>query len=221
MEETNTEPDEDEFIYDDKEAARVVLRGVSEELRKKLRFDDILKILEYKYEYLEMEGYMTDGIPTLEELDQDVLDEFVLANAQLRKFFLTKDELLEIWIAESDYFDHYIEYPIYDDEDAAKVIYENIGDELKEKLDIEDIIEILCVKLDYQELSGLTSEEEPIVKIPRTVDFDAMEYYIIHECAKKEIILTYEELQEISDAEDKYLESLGLIDNEGNQKYFN
>ena len=65
---TEIETNDDEFIYDDKEAAKVILKGVSENLRKKLRFDDVIKILEYKYEYLEMEGYMTDSIPTNEEL---------------------------------------------------------------------------------------------------------------------------------------------------------
>ena len=222
----NTESDinDDEFIYDDKEAARVIIQGVTENLRKKLRLEDVVKILDYKYEYLEMEGYMTDSIPTqeeLKELDQDALDEFVLANAKLRKIHLTSDELLEIWVAEGDYFDGDDDEPMYVTEDAAEVVYENISDELKEKLDIDNIIEILEVEFEYQQQTGLVSDQESIVDFPRDVDEEAMEYYIIHECAKKEIILTYDELSDILGAETKYLRSLGLIDDEGMQKHFN
>ena len=45
----NTESDinDDEFIYDDKEAARVIIQGVTENLRKKLRLEDVIKILDY------------------------------------------------------------------------------------------------------------------------------------------------------------------------------
>jgi hypothetical protein len=171
-----------------------------------------------------MEGYMTDSIPTqeeLKELDQDALDEFVLANAKLRKIHLTSDELLEIWVAEGDYFEGGEDEPLYVTEDAAEVIYENINEELKEKLDIEDIIEILEVEFEYQQQTGLVSDQESIVDIPMDVDEDAMEYYIIHECAKKEIILTYDELSDILGAETKYLRSLGLIDDDGIQKHFN
>jgi hypothetical protein len=41
MENIETETNDDEFIYDDKEAARIVMQGVSENLRKKLRFEDV------------------------------------------------------------------------------------------------------------------------------------------------------------------------------------
>jgi hypothetical protein len=220
LEETN----DDEFIYDDNEAARVILQGITENLRKKLRLEDIIKILDYKYEYLEMEGYMTDSIPTqaeLKELDQDALDEFVLANARLRKIHLTSDELLEIWVAEGDYFENLDEEPVYDIDEAAEVVYENISEELKEKLDIEDIAKILEVEIEYQEKTGIISDQESMVDIPMDVDFDAMDYYIIHECAKKEIILTYEELEDIMEGETIYLRKLGLVDDDGVQKHFN
>jgi len=224
MEKTDIESNDDDFIYDDKDAARMILQGVSEDLRKKLRFDDVIKILDYKYEFLEMEGYLTESIPTkeeLKELDQNALDEFVLANAQLRKINLTKDELLEVWAVEGDYLDSQIDDSDYIVEDAAETVYENISDELKEKLHIEDIIEILETEFEYQQKIGLTDEKESFAQIPVDVDSDAMEYYIIQECAKKEIILTFEELGEILDGETKYLGELGLIDEDGIQKLYN
>lgn len=222
MENTENDINDDEFIYDDNEAARVIMQGVTENLRKKLRIEDVKKILDYKYEYLEMEGYMTDSLPTqeeLKELDHDALDEFVLANAKLRKIHLTSDELLEIWVAEGDYFED--DGPVYVTEDAARVVYENISDELKEKLDIDDIIKILEVEFEYQQKTGLVSDQESIVDVPMDVDFEAMEYFIINECVKNDIILTYEELSDIMEAETLYLKSLGLIDEEGIQKHFN
>jgi len=224
MSEALEETNDDEFIYDEKEAARVIMQGVTENLRKKILLEDVIKVLDYKYEYLEMEGYMTDSIPTqeeLKELDQDALDEFVLANAKLRKIYLTSDELLEIWVAEGDYFEGNYDEPLYVVEDAAEVVYENISEELKEQLDIEDIIKILEVEIEYQEKTGIISDQESMVYIPMDVDFDAMEYFIINECVKKDIILTYDELREILDAETIYLRSLGLIDNEGVQKHYN
>jgi len=224
MSEATEETNDDEFIYDDKEAARVIMQGVSENLRKKLRFEDIPKILDYKYEYLEMEGFMTDSIPTNEELrtlDQDALDEFVLANAKLRKIHLTKDDLLEIWAAEGDYFEGDDDEPLYVTEDAAEVVYENISDDLKEKLDIDDIVEILEEKFEFEKLSGMTADEKPIIEVPRCLDDDAMEYHIIHQCAKRDIILTYEELRAILAGEVKYLDALGLIEEDGYQKQFN
>lgn len=224
MSESIEDPKDDEFIYDDKEAAKVILQGVTENLRKKLRLEDVIKILDFKYEFLEMEGYMTDSIPTqeeLKELDQDALDEFVLANARLRKIHLTSDELLEIWVAEGDYFDGDDVEPLYVTKDAAQVVYENISDELKEKLELDDIVEILEVEFEYQQQTGLVSDQESIVDIPMDVDSDAIEYFIIHECAKRGIILTYEELEDIMEGETVYLRSLGLIDDEGIQKHFN
>lgn len=224
MSEAIEDPNDDEFIYDDKEAAKVILQGVSENLRKKLRIEDVIKILDFKYEFLEMEGYMTDCIPTqeeLKELDQDALDEFVLANARLRKIHLASDELLEIWVAEGDYFENLDDEPVYDIDEAAEVVYENISEELKEKLDFEDIVKILEVEIEYQEKTGIISDQESMVDIPLDVDFDAMDYYIIHECAKKGIILTYEELEEIMEGETIYLRKLGLVDDDGVQKHFN
>jgi hypothetical protein len=224
MSEAIEETNDDEFIYDDNEAARVVQQGITENLRKKLRLEDIIKILDYKYEYLEMEGYMTDSIPTqeeLKELDQDALDEFVLANAKLRKIHLTSDELLEIWVAEGDYFENLDEEPVYDIDEAAEVVYENISEKLKEKLDIDDIVKVLEVEIEFQEKTGIISDQESMVDIPMDVDFDAMDYYIIHECAKKGIILTYEELEDLMEGETIYLRKLGLVDDDGVQKHFN
>ena len=224
MEKTDIESNDDEYIYDAKVAARIILKGVSQGLRKKLRFDDVLKILDYKYEFLEMEGYLTEGIPTKEqikELDVKALNEFVLANAHLRKILLTEDELEEIWEAELEYYDTYLDDADYIVEDAAETVYQNISDELKEKFTVEEIVEILEVEFEFQEKIGLISEKESIAQIPADVDSDAMEYYIIQECAKKEIILTYEELAQILDGEEIYLRSQDLIDDDGIQKLCN
>lgn len=48
-----------------------------------------------------------------------------------------------------------------------------------------------------------------------------MEYFIINNCAKKGVILAKDELAEILEAEMLYLERLGLIDEEGPDRYCN
>jgi hypothetical protein len=214
MKDIENELHDDEFIYDDQEAARVVLQNVSEELRNKVDLKNMVKILDFKYEYLEIEGFITDILPTPEDLiklDQGAMDEFIIANARLRKVDLTREDLLEIWEAEGNYFENDDEDSFYFSEEAAEAIYDDISEELQEKLDFEDIIRILEVEEEYHELAE-TSNKKSVGDRP--VDVDAKEYYIINACVKDDIILTYDELREILDAETRFLESEGLIDDD-------
>jgi hypothetical protein len=113
------------------------------------------------------------------------------------------------------------ELPEYITEDAAKVVYENITPELQEKLSLEDILSILDIEFEYLEQSGVTASPDSIVPLPIEIDDKEMEYYIINECAKQDIFLTPEELEEILEAEVVYLRSLGLIDDEGLAPFYN
>lgn len=44
---------------------------------------------------------------------------------------------------------------LYIVEDAAKVVYESISEELKQKLTIDDVIEILDIEFEYQQEVGM------------------------------------------------------------------
>jgi hypothetical protein len=110
-----------------------------------------------------------------------------------------------------------MEDPEYDFEEAAEVAYENISPILQEKFTEEDILQILLVQNDYYDTIGLTTEEDSISEYPIDVDHEQMKYYIIHNCVEMDIILTDDELEEILDGEYKYLEQIGLIDEDGNR----
>ncbi|WP_181306750.1 hypothetical protein [Rufibacter sp. XAAS-G3-1] len=113
------------------------------------------------------------------------------------------------------------EQPIYYPEDAAKIVQENISAELQHKLSFDDILFILEVEFEFLEQSGVTTNPDSIVPLPIEIEDDAMEYYIINQCASQNIYLTFEEVKEILKAEEVYLRLLGLIDEEGMAPFYN
>ena len=114
-----------------------------------------------------------------------------------------------------------MEEPEYIVEDAAEMVYQNISEALQEKLSFDDIVEILEIEFEFLQKSGVTDNPNSIVTLPLEIDEEAKEYYIINRCAQEDIFLTPEELYEILDAETLYLESLGLIDEEGMAPFYN
>ena len=113
------------------------------------------------------------------------------------------------------------EKPEYILEDAVPIVFENISKELQEKFSPEDIAIILDMEFQYQQESELASDVESIIELPVKVDDESLEYFVINKCAKLDIIMTYDEFQEILEAEIIYLDSIGLIDEEGDQKFYN
>lgn len=115
--------------------------------------------------------------------------------------------------------------PEYIVENAAEVVLANLPEELQSKFSYADVIEILEIEFEFLQLTGIASDRDPIVQIPILVpaklDEEAMEYFIINKCAKKDIYLTFEELQEILNAEMIYLEQQGIIDDEDVSQYLN
>lgn len=106
-----------------------------------------------------------------------------------------------------------METPEYIFEEAAKVAYENITPQLREKFSMNDILEILLVEdefFDSIEIDGDENAAEDAIEI----DDHEMITYILTHCATKKIILTPLELEEILDGEYLYLEQKGLIDSE-------
>lgn len=114
---------------------------------------------------------------------------------------------------------------VYIVEDAAKVVYESISEELKKRLNIDDIIEILDKEFEYQQEVGMAGNEDSRstieIDIPFDLNEDEMKYYIINNCTKSGIILTYDELNQILEGEDNYFESIGGKETPDYRKYFN
>ena len=109
------------------------------------------------------------------------------------------------------------ENPEYIVEDAAKIVFENITDELRSKFSIDEIIVILDTIAESMEKVGLTEDEKATIpsfsKIDRSVevDEDVLANYVISGCKEKNISLTFDELQEIYDGEMVYYKNLGLL----------
>jgi hypothetical protein len=100
-------------------------------------------------------------------------------------------------------------------EDAAKVIYENIGIALKSKLTLDKIGDILDIEVDFYKLKGLISDEKPKDDSKGEapfIDTDELARYLADNCVKKGIDLTQEEASEILKAEDIYMKQIGLFD---------
>ena len=113
---------------------------------------------------------------------------------------------------------------LYIVEDAAKIVFECISEELRQKLTIEDIVVILDIECDYQQEIGMTGEptiHSITIDIPFEFDEEEMKSYVIENCFECGIILTYEELNQILEGEYKYYDSIGLIEVEDYGKYFN
>ena len=101
-------------------------------------------------------------------------------------------------------------------EDAAKVICENIGIALKSKLTLDKIGDILDIEIDFYKLKGLVSDEKPkddSKKEHPFIDIDELTRYLLENCAKKEMDLTYDEVSEILEAEEIYMRQIGIIGN--------
>ena len=113
-----------------------------------------------------------------------------------------------------------MEEPEYIIEDAAEFVFENIPEALKAKLSLEDIVEILEIEFEFLQASGVSENPNSIVTLPIEIDEAALRYHVIHNCAKADILLSEDELDEILEAETAYMDSIGLID-EGMAPFYN
>lgn len=106
----------------------------------------------------------------------------------------------------------------YDIDEAAEIVWNNIPQNLKKKYELEDIQKILEIEFDYLDSIGVIlkdGEEPPIHDYPVETDWDEMKYYIITNAVKKNIILNYDELDEILDAESIYYDMNGALGDAG------
>ncbi len=106
----------------------------------------------------------------------------------------------------------------YDLDEATEVVWENIPQALREKYAYGEIYFILETEFDYLDSIGIfvdESEEMPVCEYPRDIDQQKMEKHIIDTAIKNGILLTYEELGDILDAELIYYEMNGALGDAG------
>ena len=110
----------------------------------------------------------------------------------------------------------------YDIDDASQTVWENIPEKLKYKLEIEDIYFILELEFNFLESVGLIYDEDekfPVCDYPKDINQDAMEEYIMLEAIQNDIYISYDELEDILDAELIYYDLNGALGDAG--EYYN
>ncbi|MGI8581853.1 MAG: hypothetical protein ACR2KX_06650 [Chitinophagaceae bacterium] len=103
---------------------------------------------------------------------------------------------------------------VYDTDEAAEVVWNNIPKHLQVKYSLEEIWFILETELDYLDSIGLIpgdNEEYPICDYPIDIDQLKMEKHIVDTAIKNDIFLNYDELGDILDAELIYYEMNGAL----------
>ncbi|AMM52424.1 hypothetical protein TH61_16230 [Rufibacter sp. DG15C] len=106
-------------------------------------------------------------------------------------------------------------------EDAAEVVYENLGRLMQIKFPVADIIKILDLEFEYQKLVGVASEKKSISNYPVTLDTEEITAFVLRKCKDIGIVIREDELEEIFEKEFIYLEMIGLIDDEDGLPHLN
>lgn len=106
----------------------------------------------------------------------------------------------------------------YDLDEAIEVVWKNIPQYLREKYEKADIYFILELEFNYLDSIGIMvgeDEESRISNYPVDINQDEMEKYIVTNSIQKDILLTYEELGDILDAELVYYDMHGAAGDMG------
>ena len=80
----------------------------------------------------------------------------------------------------------------YNNEEAAKTVLQNISKELKDKLEVDDVVRLMELKEEYFKIVGIYREEgkQSICTYPIELNEDEMNLYIISNAVRFEIILS-------------------------------
>ncbi|SFH39299.1 hypothetical protein [Pontibacter chinhatensis] len=116
--------------------------------------------------------------------------------------------------------------PLYYINEAALVIHQNIPVELRKRITLEEIVEIIESMFEYMEEVNIARSSNSIVdisiEVPAHLDEMDMKISIIGKCTSKDIFLSLEDISAVLDAEMRYLEQKGMLDDsEGLGMYSN
>jgi hypothetical protein len=100
-----------------------------------------------------------------------------------------------------------------DSNEAAEFILENISDELCEKLSHQDILTLLKLEDKYiEKREEENKKRKPFLSFDLNIlDQDDINYYVMTNAVKHNILLNEEEIEEIMYAEIDYMEGIGQI----------
>ena len=103
--------EEEEFEYIDEDATKIILQHISDTLKDKLNFGDIMKLLELRDEYFKKVGIIQEegeeSICTYPiDLDEEAMNHYIITNAVQFEIILTLEEMEQIMDAESIYLEN-------------------------------------------------------------------------------------------------------------------
>jgi hypothetical protein len=106
------------------------------------------------------------------------------------------------------------EKDVYRDDDLIKYIRETLSDELNAKLANEDILALTAFEDDYIEaLYQKNLSRKPFIAFELIhIDQENINAYVLKKATEHHLILAYEEVKTIMDAELEFLNSLGLTE---------
>lgn len=103
---------------------------------------------------------------------------------------------------------------IYNPDEAAEVVWNNIPQNLQEKYSLEEIYFMLHAEFDYMNSIGMVLDEDeelPVFNYPIDVDETKMKNYIGAKAIKNRILTNDDELSLILEAESIYFEMNGAL----------
>lgn len=106
----------------------------------------------------------------------------------------------------------------YDLKEAAIVVWDNVSEYVKDKFTFEDIYMIIEVEMEIFCELGVSIPEgapEPVVDYPIDIDWEKLKYEIISRCARNDIYLTNNEIEDILEAELIYYDMNGALGDPG------
>lgn len=106
----------------------------------------------------------------------------------------------------------------YNLEDALEAMLQVLPKKIKEKFSYDDLFAILEIEellLDECGVNVQENEKERICEIPIEPDWDYIKYQMIHLACKKGIYLSFEELEQILEAELYYYKINGAVEEDG------
>ena len=106
------------------------------------------------------------------------------------------------------------ENDLYSDDELIKYIRETVSDELNAKLANEDILALTEFEDDYIEaLYQKNLNRKPFIAFELiNIDQENINAYVFNKATEHNLILTYEDVKTIMDAELAFLNSLGLTE---------
>ncbi len=97
--------------------------------------------------------------------------------------------------------DHLFYYEI---EEAVKVVWNNISEQMQQKYSYEEVFKILKIEECFFDEMGINIPENkpaPFCDYPVDIDWDLLKYNIIHKASSQNIYLSFDDLDELLDAE--------------------